>query len=380
MDNKQFGLCVGSRGFALPLMLGVLAVGSILIAGLFLLARLESQSGENGLNAARALEAAESGLAEIVSWWDPIQYNPLATGGTLAVSARNLGNGGYSGLITRLSPALFLVESRGWHQARANLPIARRTLRLLVRLTPDAPVVLSALTVIDSLTWDASSLVSGLDTIPPGWSGCVLDSSVAGLAAPPSVPVDSASCPACITGNPRILIDSAISVAMLSTFGSNGYAGLAARALYSPVGTMGPIAPQVSGVPVQCLTSDSLNWGEPRRSGLYTACSGYHPVIHSPGNLVLTAGRGQGILLVDGDLELGGGFEFFGLVIVQGSVRNGPGGGSIIGALLARHVALSSTLPGSQLSIRYSACVLPTASRGSSQAIPLPYRSWAQTY
>jgi hypothetical protein len=361
-------------------MLGVLAVGSILVAGSFLVARLESQSGENGLNAARALEAAESGLVEIVSWWDPVQYNQLVTGGTLVIPARNQGMGGYSGLLSRLSPALFQVESRGWYQARANLPIARRTLRALVRLTPEAPVVLSALTVTDTLSWDTASLVSGMDTIPPGWGGCVLDSSVAGWAAPLSAQVDSASCPGCIVGNPRILIDSAISVAMLSRFGGIGYTGLAAQALHTPVGTIGTIGPQVIGMPAQCLTSDSLNWGEPRRSGPYAACTGHYPVIHSPGNLVLTAGRGQGVLLVDGDLELSGGFEFFGLVIVQGSLRNGPGGGAILGALLARQVALSGGLPGSQLSIRYSACVLPNATRGSSLAIPLPYRSWAQTF
>ena len=61
------------RGFALPLMLAVLAVGRILAAAAFLLARLEVQSGSNGLNAARALQAAETGVAEIVSWWDPVQ-------------------------------------------------------------------------------------------------------------------------------------------------------------------------------------------------------------------------------------------------------------------------------------------------------------------
>ena len=138
--------------------------------------------------------------------------------------------------------------------------------------------------------------------------------------------------------------------------------------------------PQVSGSPPQCLISDTLNWGEPSHSGPYAACAYHYPVIHSPGSLSLTGGRGQGTLLVDGDLELGGGFEFTGLVIVLGTVRNGPGGGTILGSVLARRIALSSTLPLSPLVIRYSACVLPFSNRGSSQAIPLPHRSWAQSF
>ena len=367
-------------GFALPLMLAVVAVGSILIAGTFLMGRLEVQSGENGLNAARALEAAEAGLAEVVSWWDPVQNNRLAVGGTLAIPPRALGRSGYDGRITRLSPALFEVVSRGWYQSAANLPPARRALRSLARLRQEAPFVRGALNVVDSVDWDASSLVSGTDILPPGWPGCVIDSGLAGLASSPHAKVNMASCPGCATGTPPILLDSAISVAMLSQFGSSGYAGLASRAAFSVQGTLGSVAPQVTGTPAQCLLSDSLNWGEPRNSGPFAACGGYYPVIHAPGNLVLTGGRGQGMLLVDGDLEWGGGFEFFGTVIVHGTLRNGPGGGVILGAVLARRVALSSLQPASSLSFQYSACVLPISSGGSSQAIPLPYRSWAQIF
>ena len=369
-----------TRGFALPLMLAVLAVGSLLAAAAFLMARLEVQSGLNGLNATRALEAAESGVADIVSWWDPVQYNQLTIGASLAIPGRTLGAGGFSGRLTRLSSALFQVEADGWHQAAANLPLARRTIRTLIRLPRDLPPVRGALTIIDSVTWDAASLTSGFDSLPPGWAGCTPDSAVAGLAAPPTALVDLTPCPGCPSGLPPLLRDSAITVAMLSSFGTAGYSGLAARATFSPQGILGTVNPQVSGMPAQCQTGDTLNWGEPRHSGPFAACGGYHPVIHSPADLVLTQGRGQGMLLVDGDLELGGGFEFYGLVIVQGTLRNGPGGGAILGAVLARHVALSSLHPASQISIRYSACVLPTSSRGSSQAIPLPYRSWAQAF
>ena len=367
-------------GFALPFMLAVLAVSSLLLAATFFMGRLEVQSGENGLNSAQALEAAETGLAETVAWWDPVQYNQMAIGSSRALPSRTLGRGGYRGSLTRLGPDIFQVEARGWYQSAANVPLAHRALRSLVRLPADAPTILGALTVIDSARWDAASVVSGIDSTPPGWSGCVVDSPLAGLAAAPSASLDLSGCPGCLAGFPPLLIDSAISVAMLSSFGRVGYAGLAGRAAFKPVGILGAVAPRVTGTPSQCDVADSLNWGEPRNSGPFAACGNYHPVVHSPGDLVLTGGRGQGTLLVDGDLEWGGNFEFYGTVIVQGTLTNGPGGGAVLGAVLARQVSFDSLQPASSLSIRYSACVLPISTRGSSQAIPLPFRSWAQIF
>jgi hypothetical protein len=287
---------VRKDGFALPLMLAILGVGSLLVAAAFLMARLEAQSGQNGLHAARALEAAESGLAEVVTWWDPLLYNQLAVGGTLSVPARTFGTSGYDARLTRLSGALFQLEASGWHQPKANLPRARRTLRSLVRLPQEIPPVLAALTVMDSVVWDAGSVAVGWDTVPANWGGCLIDSAVAGLAAHPASAVDLSLCPGCPAGVPPVLRDSAISVAMLSGFGRGGYAGLAARAGMFPLGSIGTVAPRVSGSPSQCQISDTLNWGEPRRSGPFAACGSYFPVIHSPGDLVLTSGRGQGVL------------------------------------------------------------------------------------
>jgi hypothetical protein len=279
-----------------------------------------------------------------------------------------------------LSPAVFEVESRGWYQSDSSLPVARRVLRSLVRLTPVLPLVPAAITVVDSIVWDGGSLANGQDTIPPGWGSCSPDSAVSGLARPVSAAVVTPPCTGCLSGNPPETTDSTISVAMLSAFGSQGYAGMVARASHSLVGTVGPVGPRVYGIPSQCAVGDSLNWGEPLQAGPFAACAGYFPIIHSPGDLRLTGGRGQGVLLVDGDLELGGSTRFDGLVIVRGTLRNGPGGGTVVGAVLARSINLSDTLPASTLLVHYSACVLPTTASGSSQAFPLPYRSWAQSF
>jgi hypothetical protein len=371
------------RGFALPLMLGVLMVGSILVATAFLLARLEFQSGENGLHAVKAFEAAESGLSEIVAWWDPVLFDTLPVGGNVVLPVRTLGQGGYQGTVTRLSAPLFLLESEGWHQPPGALPRARRTVASLVRLEQSKPIVVAALTVVDTLVWDAQSSVSGNDTIPPGWAGTCpsLDSAVAGIGTGVGTQVSLGSCVSlsCLSGAPPHAVDSSIADSTLLN-GPLDFFTLSQRALHQVGGLVGPVGPALSGTPASCAVADSLNWGEPLHAGPFATCGQYFPVIHAPGDLTLSGGRGQGVLLVDGSLVISGGADYTGIVIVLGTLRNGAGGGSVTGAVLAKNVELNPALPSSGLRIQYSACVLPPSISGSSLATPLPSRSWAQNF
>ncbi|MEO8199468.1 MAG: hypothetical protein ABI679_03000 [Gemmatimonadota bacterium] len=371
-------------GFALPLMLAVLALGSILVAASFLMARLDAQSGQNTLNAIRAHEAAETGLGEIISWWDPLIYDTMTVGGQVAVPARTLGQGSYQGVVTRLSFSLFRVEAEGNFSSSPTTPAARKALASLVRLDRAVPSVHAALTVRDSLVWDSPSTINGQDTVPPGWSArCpVLDSSAAGIRLAPLTPPQLGSCSTagCFSGNPPFLVDSVVADSTLIQLGNTTYGALAAGATRILTGTLATISPSLTGSPSACDVSDSLNWGEPLLGGSAVPCENFSPVIHAPGDVILTGGRGQGILLVDGSLTLGGGTEFTGLVVILGTLRNGSGGGSISGGVLARNVAIDNSLPSSSLLIHYSACVLPYLTRGTSQVTPLPYRSWTQQF
>jgi hypothetical protein len=375
---------LGESGYALLLMLAVLALGSILVAASFLMARLEAQSGEGTLNGTRAYEAAESGLAEITAWWDPQLYDTLPVGDSLAVPRRMLGTGSYVGSVRRVSEPLFLVRVEGEVPNPPSAFPARRLLTSLVRLEGTNPGIHAALTVRDSFAWDASGTINGTDTVPPGWiSKCSgIDSSVAGVRYAPSVVPSWGSCggSSCATGTPGATVDSTVADSTLLSFGGQGYSSLALRALRTPTGTIGPIGPAVIGSPSSCLLSDSLNWGEPTPAGPTAACQNYYPIVHAPGDLTLTGGRGQGVLLVDGNLTLSGGTAFTGLVVVQGTLTSGAGGGSIVGAAIARRVLVSSVFSGPSLQLQYSACVLPYTVRGSAVVTPLPYRSWSQAY
>lgn len=371
------------RGFALPLMLAVLALGSILVAASFLMARLDAQSGQNTLNAMRAHEAAESGLAEIVSWWDPQIYDTMAVGTQVVVPPRILGQGAYQGRVTRLSPPIFLVQSEGWYPSQPVGFPARRALATLVRLDQPSPAIKAAITVRDTIMWDAPNSISGQDTVPSGWAArCLPDSAVAGIRVGPVVPPNLGACGVgpCLSGSPSLLVDSLVGDSTLHNFGQATYATLAARASRVLVGQLPRIGPSVTGTPGMCDLSDSLNWGDPIPGGSLGACDGFFPIIHAPGDLTLTGGRGQGILLVDGSLIIGGGTEFTGLVVVLGTLSNGAGGGQVLGAALAANVMAGNSTPGSTLRVHYSACVLPYTLRGSSLVTPLPYRSWTQQF
>ena len=97
--------------------------------------------------------------------------------------------------------------------------------------------------------------------------------------------------------------------------------------------------------------------------------------------LALGAGRGQGLLLVDGDLELTGGVDFTGLIMVRGAGRTSGQGNTVTGALLVenRGDGVRNSLGGRTL-IQYSSCAVAKALAGAASVAPLTQRSWVQIY
>lgn len=88
----------------------------------------------------------------------------------------------------------------------------------------------------------------------------------------------------------------------------------------------------------------------------------YSQVTYVPGNVQLTSGsQGNGILIIDGDLDIHGGLQFYGLILVRGVIKF-TGGGSdhtnIIGAVLAGQESyVDNTLGGSAV-IDFNSCAL----------------------
>lgn len=92
---------------------------------------------------------------------------------------------------------------------------------------------------------------------------------------------------------------------------------------------------------VTSATQTGMNWGTPTAGATETSpssCSD-HNIVHYYTNgtsIKLTNTSGCGILLIEGDLEVNGGFSWYGAVIVSGSVTfSGSGGKNITGGLLS---------------------------------------------
>ena len=113
------------------------------------------------------------------------------------------------------------------------------------------------------------------------------------------------------------------------------------------------------------------------------SCTGYFPIIYVDGNLDLQSnGRGQGILLVNGNLRLRGTFDWVGLIIVRDDVERGNGTANVTGAIMARNVNLTnsgSVWDGNQ-TVRYSKCAVESALRGSAILVRARDRAWTQLF
>jgi hypothetical protein len=121
----------------------------------------------------------------------------------------------------------------------------------------------------------------------------------------------------------------------------------------------------------ECARSSPTNWGAPTLPD--HACFSYFPVIHASGDLIIAGpGSGQGVLVVEGDLSIGEGFEFYGVVLVGGSVVMGGAGSQVLGGLRVGNEALDTVRVLSGGRVQYSGCVVRRATQGAKVQGPHP--------
>ena len=246
--------------------------------------------------------------------------------------------------VTRLADELFLVTST----ARAGP--ARRQVSRVVRLDAADPTLVAALTTGRVLDASPASAIDGSDHVPHAWD----------------CPEAGGPVPASVVGDTSVLL----------RFGHFDWDQLVAGATTHATHLTVEAAPQWTGE--ECDTTDPDNWGEPLKSN-GGSCTSYYPVIHSAGDLIIHGGRGQGLLLVDGDLTVQGGFQFFGAVLVRGALRGGPGGAHITGAVsVAAHGPSASMLDG--IVIDFSRCAARKALLTLALPVPIADRSWSEGF
>jgi Tfp pilus assembly protein PilV len=374
-------------GFALAIALAAIVIIGAIITGMFFASTQEYRMSRNSALQARALTTAEYGMNFVLTSGSPAQghWNPAwntAGNGLLGTIGYAPGDGGTDTVrVTKVGDGLFQVTSTG-RVGPATGAQARHRVGGLVTLSVPQLKMLGALTTQASVKIGGSSFLSGLDDTVPNW-GCPPPSGgVPGLAMPDTTQITTAGCGglSCIAGVPKV--SQNVAAADTNTYFSFGagldwvtLSGMASKT-YSSGSNLNGLSPSVSGT--TCNTADPSNWGDPMHST--TQCQGYFPIIYAQGDLKITGGVGQGILLVSGDLSVQGGAEFFGPVIVRGSLKTAGTGGHFHGGVMAANVDLEQSSLLGNAEVSFSSCALQRALAGAATPMFVQRRSWTELY
>lgn len=369
-------------GIALVVSIIAVVVVAALVTGVMAISTLEQKSGENARRQNQAFAVADAAAGEVVANWNGGVWNTMAIGTSSAISgsAPN-GTGTYTGSVNRINNEIFLLDVVG----KDRYSSARQRVGMLVKLKILTFDIQAALTTQGAGQIGGSAAITGADS--PPWADCPpVDGSTdeAGIRHPNLSQLSfQGSCqgPAysCVEGSPARQEDPSVSNNTFFQYGDSDWAELANAAnLTIAAGTYTGIAPTqtLAGV----CNKTSTNWGEPLRPALAPACTTYFPTIYIGGDLKVTNGRGQGVLLVNGDLELAGGFEFDGVVVVRGRLKSTGTGNHITGGVLAANVDLDNTQVLGNAVISYSSCAIIRARNSSSPGAQFRSRGWMQVY
>ncbi len=392
------------RGMALILSLFTLVVLGAAVGTSFLVVRKERASSSQSTFAGEAQSSAESGLQQLEATWDATVQTALPVWSTANPVEWNSGNTTlqagklfHNTSVRRLNTELFLAISTGW-RAGGGQRLSELTLTQMYRIAKPTVGVNAAVTVSEPIKFNGNSfVVSGINSLPPQWGAGECDAILAGNQDD-VVGVRSAAGTGVGTKDLNNVFgypekhspnDPSITSATFNDFLDYTFATLGSQPGVkvlpntTPYNGVQPVA--ASGV---CDKNAPLNFGEPFRNpptaSAVIPCTSYFPVVRGTGaQTKFAAGsRGQGTLLIEGDLEMVGGFEWTGLIIVRNEVKITGNGNKIYGALLAEgaDVGSSNGSIGGNVEVHYSQCAIEKAVFGASQARPLGQRGWSQVY
>jgi len=375
-------------GFALPVALGSMVIIGMILAGVFFAATQENRVGRNTVNQEKAFRAAEFGLNNTYGTWPTGTMNALSVGGVSTIVHDSSATSGWLDTVrvTRLNNNSYWLVSTAY--AGSGYTLARHRTSGAIRIAFPQINFLAALTVHGSIKIGGSSLTTGVDTPPAGWACPPSTATQPGIATDDSTRISWSGCNnlTCVIGSPQISQNSA--VADTNTFFTYGpdanWATLTAAAnlTYSGSWTINGPAPSYTASGA-CNTAVQTNWGDPNRASPAGKCENYFPIIYFAGTGTtthITGGTGQGILLVDGDLLVDGGFQWYGPVIARGHVATQGTGGHFNGGVMAADVDLEQNSVLGNAIIDYSRCAIDAALVGAGIPKRIKWRSWAEMF
>jgi len=390
------------RGMALAIAIVALVVVGALIAGALFSGTQEQRVAENVRRAQASFGVAEEGVYDIIrNWSDPntkatygglYPYPPVAPSkSTWTIDKKTAASktGSYNGTLTKLSDALYLIDMTGQDSmslaGRIRGGGASQRMGLITRIRPLAVNIQAAVTSGGTNFVAGNVTIAGNDSVPTGWTGCPSkDSTKAGVRMQVGDSITKTGS-AKITGTPPVIHDPTLKDSAFSVYGDVTYTQLAATATVTLPGQnfgngIGPVV--TNGT---CDLTVLTNWGSPTTPA--GPCGNYFPIIHITGPAVSINGQeGQGILLVDGSLSVQGGFQFYGITIVKGSVKTSGGGGSpahFWGALIAQDtVQFADTVNNftGGATMLYSKCAILKALNKTGTGSMLRSRGWVQLF
>ncbi len=236
----------------------------------------------------------------------------------------------------------------------------------------------ASLTTQGTVAISGNADVNGADQIPSGWTSCDAPGlPQAGVRDQGGNVTESGN--GTVLGNPPVVNDPTINSNTFTTFGGATYASLAAKAnLVIPAGNYSTDPVVTNG---QCDNTVLTNWGDGENPN--APCANYFPIIHATGTITLNNTQGQGILLVDGDLDIQGSYQFFGIVIIQGDLKTAGGGTTdahFWGGVMAKNADLSTQSLSGKATLNFSSCAILTALQATSPISMMRSRGWAQLY
>lgn len=373
----------GTHGMALVVAVIALAVIGALVTVALFTARSDRHASSLGFAGEAARQAAEAGLDATAAGFER-SWLRLDIGGSAAIPSTSLGSGraSYAGRVTRLNSVIWIVRTVGAVLAPDGDTLGVRWAGMLFKravpgLAPGAAVTVSGSVMVDGPAWlDGSDLDPGDGAWPQVCAGRPRRSAP-GLRAGGGATVTPPSnvAPPAVSGD--------TTVASMIVDADSAFEDLAATADIV-IGPDPVVAPLLDATQA-CATGPAHpgNWGDPTHrmpaAGRYP-CDGYFPVIRFDGpELQLTDAVGQGILLVNGDLRIGSGVSFYGVVLVRGRVVATGGNSKVVGALVARDAVLGGG-PGSEgpVAFTYSSCTVAAALGSAAGVQPIVQRSFVQ--
>lgn len=363
------------RGTALLLVLVAMVVLAILGSASMMTALQEARSSRAAQLQQRALTVAEFALNQQLSNWTA-QRRSLALGAIDSIAVGVALGDTAMVRVQRLTPVDFNIVSVGRAGIGSGLMEAQREVSMLVRLSSPTIRTPGLLTVSDNLRLQGSPLVDGTNRIPSGWTSC------GATAGPDTVAIAyrSTHAPSIQKANQTVggtrASATAADTSTYSVFGDATWASLTGSATIRLTSNVNPTP---LGTATSC-TSTSSNWGEPNRgAGSVAGCQSYFPVVYAPGDLSISSGRGQGVLLVEGTLNITGNFYWVGIIIVRGAL-DVAGTPTLMGSVLVRSTTGADSRIIGNAKLQFSSCGTQQALAGLGSLVRTGGRSWANVF